>query len=358
MSRRLWLAGGVALTVLAGGVAWALAAASSAQDGSDAGGDAAGTTTAVVSRRDLVERESFDGTLGYADTRVLAAARGRTVTRLREEGAVVRQGQALYWLDGKPVTLMYGETPAWRRLDASSEDGKDIRQLEWNLVALGYDPDRDVEIDGEWDWATTAAVKRWQEDAGLAEDGAVDLGEVVFLPGPRRVGALEVTLGAAVQPGVEVMDTSSTTRVVTLELDAERQDLVSEGEKVRVQLPGGRTVEGRIVEVGKVAESETDAQGNESEPTIDVEIRLTGPARGTGLDQAPVDVEIAKETRRNVLTVPVSALVALPGGGYAVEVVSGGGTRLVRVEPGLSADGLVEVSGKGLREGMRVVVPR
>jgi hypothetical protein len=63
---------------------------------------------------------------------------------------------------------------------------------------------------------------------------------------------------------------------------------------------------------------------------------------------------------RNALVVPVNALVALAGGGYAVEEVSLNAThRLVPVTPGLFDDqeGLVQVRGVGLAAGQRVVVP-
>jgi peptidoglycan hydrolase-like protein with peptidoglycan-binding domain len=317
------------------------------------------TSTATVERRDLVEHESLDGTLGYADKRPLYAQGMGTVTRLREPGSVVERGQALYWVDGTPVTLMYGRKPMYRRLDSSSDDGSDIRELERNLVALGYDPDRDIEIDEEWDWATTAAVKRWQEDRGLEETGAVELGQIVFLPGPRRVGEVATTVGAPLQPGGEVMDTSSTRRVVTVDLDADKQSLVHTGDQVTVDLPDGRSFEGTIASVGSVAESEEDPQtGEESDPTIPVEIELPEGAKAGGLDEAPVDVAIAKETAKDALTVPVSALLALAEGGYAVEVVdANGATRLVPVEPGMYADGIVEISGEGIEEGMKVVVP-
>jgi hypothetical protein len=58
--------------------------------------------------------------------------------------------------------------------------------------------------------------------------------------------------------------------------------------------------------------------------------------------------------------VPVNALLALAGGGYAVEIVDAAGVhRLVPVSLGLFDDGqgLVQVSGSRLRAGQRIVVP-
>ena len=170
------------------------------------------------------------------------------------------------------------------------------------------------------------------------------------------MGKLSTSIGGRVGPGAPVMETSSTRRIVSVKLDARRQTLVAVGQSVTVTLPDGRTLRGRIAEVGKVA---TASGGEDAEPTIDVTITLAAGARAGTLDQAPVDVGIAREIRRNVLTVPVSALLALAGGGYAVEVVQPDGTtRLVAVDPGLYANGLVEIEGKGVREGLKVVVPQ
>jgi multidrug efflux pump subunit AcrA (membrane-fusion protein) len=344
-----------ALAAAAGGATWAAAG-----DSGPSASETAATprATATVERRDLVQHETVDGTLGYGESETLYASMG-TVTALRKPGSVVKRGEALYWVDGKPVTLMYGRVAMWRRLDASATGGRDIRQLERNLVALGYDPDSEIDIDNEWEKATTAAVKRWQKDKGLPVTGTIERGQVVFLPGARRIGQLKTTVGAQLQPGSEIMDTSSTRRVVTVDLEATKQSLVKKGEKVKVELPDGSTVDGWISVVGKVAQSETDPEtGEEGEATIPVEVRLAPGARSGGFDEAPVDVLLEQDRAENALTVPVSALLALAEGGYAVEVVeAGGSTRLVRVEPGMYADGIVEITGKGIKKGMKVVVP-
>ena len=122
------------------------------------------TSTATVERRDLVDRDTVQGTLGYADSYALLAGATGTITRLREPGAVVRRGQSLYDIDNAAAAwLFYGSLPAWRDFSPSMSDGEDVRQLERNLRALGYDPDHDMTIDDDWTWATTAAVERFQD---------------------------------------------------------------------------------------------------------------------------------------------------------------------------------------------------
>jgi hypothetical protein len=57
--------------------------------------------------------------------------------------------------------------------------------------------------------------------------------------------------------------------------------------------------------------------------------------------------------------VPITALLAQGGGGYAVEEIGRQGHYLVAVSPGAFDDaaGLVQVTGPGLAAGQRVVVP-
>ena len=91
--------------------------------------------------------------------------------------------------------------------------------------------------------------------------------------------------------------------------------------------------------------------------TVQITVRLVNPDAAGHLDQAPVTVSIVSAQARGVLAVPISALVALAGGGYAVQVVHGSATWLVAVRTGLFSDTLVQVSGTGLAVGQNVEVP-
>jgi len=278
-----------------------------------------------------------------------------TVTSLPRAGSVVERGDALYRLDGDPIVLMYGSTPAYRALQSGVSDGRDVRGLEQNLVALGFDPGT---VDDSFTSSTATAVSDWQESAGLEQTGAVELGRVVFLPGPRRVGEHKTSVGSVLSSGSEVLDTSSNKRVVTVELEARLQEMAHKGDRVEVTMPDGSLGRGRITGVGRVArelESSSADPDAEAQMVIDVTIELRSN-RGAGrLDEAPVSVGLAQETRRDVLAVPVNALVARRGGGYGVELA--GSRRIVPVRAGMFADGYVEVSGGSIREGTRVVVP-
>jgi multidrug efflux pump subunit AcrA (membrane-fusion protein) len=86
---------------------------------------------------------------------------------------------------------------------------------------------------------------------------------------------------------------------------------------------------------------------------------LKHPAVARRLSSAPVTVSITTGRVRNALVVPVTALLAQPSGGYAVEVTTPGDHHLVPVSIGMSdnAAGLVQVTSGKLTVGQRVVVP-
>jgi hypothetical protein len=226
-------------------------------------------------------------------------------------------------------------------------------------------------------------VDRWEQAHGLTQDGQVALGRMVFLSGPQRIYNLSVALeqsmggsssgisgssGAAATP---VLTTTSDEQIVTVQLDASRQTEAVVGERVYVTLPSNRVVRGVVSDVGRVAQTSSQSSGGGSSPgsggnstsgagsapaaTILVTIRLADRGELQSLDQAPVTVAFALTTTRNALSIPVSALLATAGGGYAVDVVGSSGTvTRVPVTPGSFAGGFVEISGSGIAAGMQV----
>jgi multidrug efflux pump subunit AcrA (membrane-fusion protein) len=293
------------------------------------------------------------------DARRGAGLPGGIVTMVPEVGSVVEPGEVLYALDGThAVVLLAGDIPAWRTLGPDAADGPDIGQLERTLEALGHGFEN-VRADSHWDDDTTDAVLALQAAIGTAKDGILDLGEVAFAPAAIRVTGVLADLGSTVRRGARVMTASSTEREVAVELEADRQSIVAIGAGVTVGLPDGTETAGTITDIATVATVATGANGAaDAAPTVTVTIHLDDPRASATLDGAPVTVGVVRERRADVLAVPVSALLALAEGGYAVEVVDDrGGMRLVGVETGLFEDGFVEVRSTELEETMRVVVP-
>jgi hypothetical protein len=184
--------------------------------------------------------------------------------------------------------------------------------------------------------------------------------------------------GGSGSTGEAVLATTSTHLVVTVDLDASLQSEAKVGERVTVQLPGGNTVRGKVTAVSSVAQSSSSGNNNSgngsgsggggngnggngngngngsgSSSTIPVTITLSGHHRGAGLDEAAVSVSFAQARANHVLSVPVTALLAVSGGNYAVQEAAAPHT-LIPVTVGLFAAGYVQVSGPGIHPGLQV----
>jgi peptidoglycan hydrolase-like protein with peptidoglycan-binding domain len=313
------------------------------------------TSLATVEKRTLSSRVSVSGTLGYLGTyQVINGAQGHW-TSLPAVGQVISQGQAIASVDGSPVVLFYGAIPAYRDFRSGMSDGEDVKQLEQNLLALGYGNSSNLVASGHFDAFDVAAVKRWQKAMGLAQTGVISLGQVVFLPDAIRITSVAATLGSMAQPGAPLATATSTTRRVLVNLSANQQSKVKVGDKVTITLPNRKTTDGTVSSVGTVATSSGNGGGT---PTIEVLITPTDPAATGTLDAAPVSVAIVTAQVADVLAVPVTALLAQKDA-YVVEVVDASGQhRFIPVTVGLFDDssGLVQVEGTGLAAGQKVVV--
>jgi len=365
------------VAVGAGGGGWAFGYGPFAHHG--AAGAAASqvpVSTAVVTRGTLAVSEDDAGTVGYSGFITIYTAMSGTVTWLPADRSVIRPGQRVFAVDGQDVVLMRGGTPAWRAFTPGMTSGADVAELQRSLIAQGYDPYHAITIDGSYDWATQAAVQRWQAARGWLADGQIALGQVVFAPGPVRAAASLTGAGATVAAGAPVLTVTSTTPVVTVSLSAGEESAVGPGQHVTITLPDGTATAGRVLSVSGPAASSPAAAGAPSgsgssssagntgagnagatPATVNVAVSFDHPV--TGLDGAPVQVSIATQTQRDALIVPISALLAKPGGGYQVTVVGGSARYDVTVTPGLFDDigGNVAVTGPGIAAGTRVEVP-
>jgi hypothetical protein len=292
--------------------------------------------TQTVQRGALSSMVSIDGTLTYRARRdgspyiAINQARG-VYTKLPVEGDKVACGDVLYRVDDDPVLLLCGTVPAYRDLH-TGDRGKDVRELNRTLGVKGS--------------VFTARTRQKLKRAAL------DLGSAVVLPRAARISKVTAKLGAAARPGTPVVEATSDTLEVRLNLEPTQRDQVKPGDRARITLPDNTVVEGRVDRVERVAR--VDDAGN---ATIPAAVSLD--ARKPALDRAPVQVEIATKGVDGVLSVPVTALVGRSGGGFAVEVVRDGDRReLVAVRLGLfdTANGRVEVEGD-LDVGDQVVVP-
>ena len=234
--------------------------------------------------------------------------------------------------------------------------GTDILQLEKALLALQYDADGKLEADGVFTLESIAAIIEFQNAVALEVDGIIDIGEIVFLSGAARVTDQLTTEGNVVGAGSSVLDISFSPKVVRMDLPSDEQGSLVSGSEVIVELPDQSKVPASVISVSNIAENPTNGFGL---ATFDVVIELSDSQLALGLDEAPVEVIVVSDSVVGVMAVPVSALVALLEGGYAVELDTGNGTkRYVGVETGFFGEnGMIEIVSPELEPGDRVVIP-
>lgn len=314
--------------------------------------------TTTIARTDLATTVTLQGTLGYGTATPFTGRKSGTVTWLPAVGAVVGQGQTLYSVDAQPVPLFLGGTPLYRVINSQATPGPDIAEVNANLRSLGYAaaPKGDAYTPG-----TDAALKKWQQGKGLAASGALAIGDVAVLPAPVRVASLEAQLGASATAAL--LSLSSTTKHVTVSVDPRQVDtsVLTRGLKVSLVLPGNKQTTGTVAALSSPVAATTqsgsssDSGGASAGPSMTVDI--SDQSALAGMDSGSVGVTVTTGSADHVLAVPVEALVAVQGGGYAVQVVTGTGqtSTLVGVQTGLFADGLVQISGPDITEGLKVV---
>ncbi|GAB7048345.1 efflux RND transporter periplasmic adaptor subunit [Catenuloplanes indicus] len=343
--------------------------------------------TVAVERTDLSTSRTLPGTLGYGTPRAVRAGRDGVITGLPEAGATVDRGQPLYQVNDEPVPLFIGAPPLYRTITGANMTGRDVAMVAKNLAALGYaigdQPTAGQQVkqtyteepapapsatpatppapvsrtawvtvrDGEGvlTAALSAAIKRWQQDTGLPADGVIEVGDLAVLPGAVRVDSLTAQIG---DPATgDLMSVTQTTKVITVQAPVTDADVLKPGGAVTLRMPDGTETPGEVGETSTVAQTPDGAPPGSAQQ-VNVTVTMNDPKAAGRLDGGAVEVRVEGETRKDVLAVPVTALLALREGGYAIQLVDG---RLLAVATGMFSGGMVEVSGDGVTEGLLVV---
>ncbi|MDX3238985.1 HlyD family efflux transporter periplasmic adaptor subunit [Streptomyces sp. ME03-5709C] len=350
-----------AVLLVTGGMAYGgHSLTSGAEQPAASAGKVARPSTVTVVRTDLADTQTHRGTLGYGSDIAVKGAGEGTVTELPPTGRTVKRGRQLYAVDDRPAVVFYGTTPLYRTLDKPTLRGRDVTMVAENLEALGYDigPRVGATVRGNtgtgggragdvYTKSLSDAVKRWQGHVGMDPTGTLEVGQIVVVPGPVRVSSVQAQLGDPVAE--PLMTVTRTSKSVSVPVQATDTDGISTGAKVVITLPDDREVPGTVTSISQTVQGGGNApDGQNSPPTLLVTVT---PAAAPKYDAASVQVRFTSSTRKDVLAVPVGALVALSGGGYALQKTDG---TYLAVETGLYADGMVEVRGDGVSEGVRV----
>ncbi|MHC5797139.1 peptidoglycan-binding protein [Lacisediminihabitans sp. FW035] len=301
-----------------------------------------------MERKDLSTASVLEGTLGYGTPIPLKIAGTGTITWLPEAGRSLDRNSQLLRIDERPLVVFLGSTPLYRPLDVPGLRGADVSMVASNLKALGLlnvaDPAKAVT-----GVSLSAALRAWQKNLGLEPTGTIAPGDVQVLPEPSRVASVTSRVGDA--PG-ESLTVTGLTKTVVVDVPASRAGAVAVDAPVTATLVDGTKLSGHVASVATVI---NDGQDASAEPTLGITIALDDQAATGDTVASPVSVSVAAETRIGALVVPIAALLALREGGYALQTPSG---SLLAVTTGLFAGDFVEVSGKGVTEGLTVVTAR
>jgi len=332
------------------------------------GGAATSGSTLLVGRQ--AERKFLiSSTVGSGN----GGSAAGTIDSMAAPGTPVTTGTVLFWQSYVPVVAIEGDaaaTPSLARdLKVGVSDGADVKLLEQMLVAGGFDPSKAITIDDHFDSATAYAVVLWRKAIGLEPsdtDVMVPKGSFVVVPSGLFIGTALVANGTALPADADVLTLTSAAREVTTTAPIGDATFAM-GATIDVEFPDGTVQPGTVVNVGNVATNTSNVPGATPSVTITIHVDKI-PDSVDSFVEIPVTLRVVAQSEPNAFVVPVSALVALAEGGYALEVVDGTSTtaagnsdvtptHLIGVTPGLFTDGFVSVTGTDLKAGLEVVVP-
>ncbi len=338
------------------------------------------------------------------------------ITTLPARGEQFNEGDVLLTASERPVFLLQGEVPAYRDLYPGLS-GADVHQLEAALERLSLDPGP---VDGLFDEQTAAAVVNLYSAAGfdLFSATAEQLANIQTLEEKLAIAVEEKAAAREALAGATIGAEEAARRELdwlTFLVDRLSAELEAARAKAKASLPVDEIIflsnlpvrvqeidaaigeaasgplmvvtnnqlaidsslplaEALLVKPGMTVAIDEPDLGIEATGTVS---RIAGTPGTDGVDGYHVYFEVlvdetpatlegfslrltipVESTGGAVMVVPISALFLAPDGTSRVQVDNNGKLEFVTVEPGLSAEGYVEVTPVGgvLSPGQFVLV--
>ena len=307
-----------------------------------------GADDAVRSAQDQVR--AAERAIADADAQLGQASRGASAVEIRQADNAVSSAK-------RALDAALAAKPQDAAVVADLRDQLDLARLQ--REQLNASPDTSgaqAAVDSAW-----AQLEAAQGELSRAQENAMTpfpASEVLYLTElPRRVDAVDVERGAVLS-GAAMTVSGAALELTGSAAEADAR-LLTVGDRANFDLPDG-TTHGAVIATLEPGKTAADRWSISFTPDP-----LT-PEQTTELQGRNVRVSVpVGATDGAVLSVPLAALTAGPGGESRVEVVEGdprdgdrAETRLVVVETGLAAGGYVEVTAvEGeLEEGDLVVI--
>lgn len=174
------------------------------------------------------------------------------------DGDEVKAGDILYTLDLRPTVVAVGTIPSFRDLSAGSE-GADVAQLQRLLAELGF---ISGSADGRFGTRTSRAVLAWQRQLGVATDGVVRAGDLIYMPAlPIRVVVDRdlLVVGGTLVGGETIMSGLSSEPTFAIPVTSSQALLLDVGTPVEISGGGGLEWEAAVDNISTNEDGETIA---------------------------------------------------------------------------------------------------
>lgn len=254
------------------------------------------------------------------------------VTWLAPRGIKARTGTLLAKVSGQPLFAIETSDALYRDLVVGLR-GADVRAFETALKRAGFI----ARVDDLLEPATVAAWRRHADHAGRGD--RIKINSLVSVPRNTILDNLASSKSKEVKRGDVLMTLTSGVGAYRCEVPDIPKDVV----------PGRLTfqVDGAILKdaVFVLHQREEDKPGY-------AEVRLK---KSVTAEEGQLGITAAS-SKGSVLAAPLSAIKTDSSGEFGVVVIDGANQRQVPVGLGVSAEGLIEVKGEGLDEGVRVLL--